>query len=255
MLLVQDHFVLHFVPENYTVKHVRHLFDPYHQDISCRIIEEGNFDDYENDRQDDDAVTSRSRRAFVSLPFYILDHNMINIVRQRLDGTDMTIKVATNLQIHIHLESNIAFDVIYPLYSKYGEILDIVQSRDQLSCIVHYREISSILKILDDLDKSNGKLKDTQFVVSLTRHCKNRLLDIGIRLAHSPTLQPSARSTPVTPATPVSPKFKIDMKKHHRKSVMKVSDDLKKQDIEQVLAEKAEAEKAEKAEKAKVDKA
>lgn len=231
MLLVQDHFVLHFVPENYSVKHIRHLFDPYHQDISCRIIEEGNFDDYENDRQDDDAVTSRSPKAFVSLPYNVIVPNIISIVRSRLEGTDMTINVATNLQIHIHLESNIAFDVIYPLYSKYGEILDIVEYRDQHSCIVHYREISSILKILDALDKSNGKLKETQFVVSLTRHCKSRLLNIGIHLARSPTLQPSTRSTPVTPVTPVSPKFKIDMKKYHRKSVMKVSDDLKKQDI------------------------
>lgn len=244
-MLVQDHFVLHFVPENYTVKHIRHLFDPYHQDISCRIIEEGNFDDYENDRQDDDAVTSRSRKTFVSLPYYIVDPNVISIVRSRIEGTEMIINVATNLQIHIHLESNIAFDVIYPLYRKYGEILDIVGCRDQHSCIVHYREISSILKILDDLDKSNGKLKDTQFVVSLTRHCKSRLLDIGIRLAHSPTLQPSARSTPVTP---VSPKFKIDMKKLHRKSVMKVSNDLKKQDIEQVLADKTKVDKVDKAE-------
>jgi hypothetical protein len=243
-MLVQDHFVLHFVPEDCTVENVRHLFDPYHQDISCRIIEEGNFDDYENDRQDDDAVTSRSRKGFVSLPYYIVVPNMISIVRSRIEGTNMTIKVATNLQIHIHLESNIAFDVIYPLYSKYGEILDIVGCRDQHSCIVHYREISSIFKILEDLDKHNGKLKDTQFVVTLTRHCKNRLLDIGIRLAYSPTLQPSTRSTPVTPVTPVSPKFKIDMKKLHRKSVMKVSDDLKKQDIERVLAEKAKVDKA-----------
>jgi hypothetical protein len=236
MLLVQDHFVLHFVPENYTVKHVRNLFDPYHQDISCRIIEEGNFDDYENDRQDDDAVTSRSRKAFVSLPYYIIHHNVISIIRSRIEGTYMTINVATNLQIHIHLESNIAFDV-YSLYSKYGEILDIAGCRDQHSCIVHYREISSILKILEDLDKSNGKLKDTQFVVSLTRHCKSRLLDIGIRLAHSPTLQPSARSTPVTPVTS---NLTIDMKKHHRKSVMKMSDDLKKQDIRsQKKADKA----------------
>ena len=227
-MLVQDHFVLYFVPEDYTVENVRHLFDPYHQDINCRIINEGNFDDDENDRQDDGSPSSRSRKAFVSLPYYIVDYNMISIVRSRIESTPMTIKVATNLQIHIHLESNIVFDVIYPLYSKYGEILDIVRCSTQHSCIVHYREISSILKILDDLDKHNGKLKDTQFVVSLTRHCKSRLMGIGIRLAHSPTLQPSARSTPVTP---VSPKFKIDIKKHHRKSVMKVSDDLKKQDI------------------------
>ena len=223
-MLVRDHFVVNFVPENYTVKYVRHLFDPYHQDISCRIIEEGNFDDYENDRQDDDAVTSRSRRAFVSLPYYIIDHNVINIVRQRLEVTDMTIKVATNLQIHIHLYSNIAVDVIYPLYSSYGEILDIVRSRDQHSCIVHYREISSILKILEDLDKHNGKLKDTQYVVSLTRHCKNELLDIGIRLAHSPTIQPSARSTPVSPIQSIVPK------KYNPKLPKGVNDHLKEQD-------------------------
>ena len=247
-MLVQDHFVVNFVPENYTVKHIRHLFDPYHQDISCRIIEEGNFDDDENDRQDDGSPSSRSRRAFVSLPYYIVDHNVISIVRQRIDGTDMTINVATNLQIHIQLESNIAFDVIYSLYSTYGEILDISECRVQRSYIVHYREISSILKILENLDKHNGKLKEIQSVVTLTRHCKSRLLDIGNRLAHSPTLQPSARSTPVTPVTPVSPKFKIDMKKHHRKSVMKVSDDLKKQDIEQVLADKTKVDKADKAE-------
>ena len=231
IMLVQDHFVLHFVPEYYSVKHIRHLFDPYHRDISCRIIEEGNFDDYENDRQDDDAVTSRSRRAFVSLPYYILDHNVISIVRQRLDGTDMTINVATNLQIHIHLESNIAFDVIYPLYSKYGEILDIVGSRDQLSCIVHYREISSILKILDDLDKSNGKLKDTQFVVTLTRHCKNKLSDIGLRLVRSPALQPSARTTPVTPATTVSPMTSFSVSpKYNTKLSKSVNAHLKEQD-------------------------
>lgn len=226
-MLVQDHFVLYFVPEDYTVENVRHLFDPYHQDIKCRIINEGNFDDHENDHQDDGSPSSRSRKAYVSLFPYVIEPNIINIVRSRIEGTTMTIKVATNLQIHIHLESNIAFDAIYHLYSKYGEILDIARCSTQHSCIVHYREISSILKILDDLDKHNGKLKDTQFVVSLTRHCKNRLFDIGSRLAHSPTLQPSARSTPVTPVTPLT----IDMKKHHRKSVMKVSDDLKKQDI------------------------
>ena len=227
-MIVQDHFVLHFVPENYTVKHVRHLFDPYHQDISCRIIEEGNFDDDENDRQDDDA--EKSRKAFVSLPYYIIDHNVINIVRARIEATEMTIKVATNLQIHIHLYSNIAVDVIYPLYSSYGEILDIVRSRDQHSCIVHYREISSILKIMDEVG-NKGKFKDTQFVVTLTRHCKNKLSDIGLRLVRSPALQPSARTTPVTPATTVSPITPFSVSPNYNTKLSKrVNAHLKEQD-------------------------
>ena len=209
-MLVQDHFILYPLPNYYSIEDVRCLFYPH--DISYRIIEGGNFDDNENDYHEYSGVVCKSKHAYVSLECHVYCPYIISMVRSKIEyeGTNIIIRVASNLEVHVGLSTHSNQQLldcnIRTWFHFYGEILDIKISMEPGTAIVYYREISSIFKILEELDKSNGTIKNSQFKVSLTRLCKKKLNTIKNRLEDSSTLEPSARSTPVTPIQSIVPK-------------------------------------------------
>ena len=182
-LLVQDHYILYNLPEDYTKTKVLQLFVQYEISILCNFIGD-------------------DRCAYISFPYYYTNaYEIITHIRAKIEseGTSLIIKCATKLQINVHFGLEIfGLDTIFLLYSMYGEILDIIYK--EYYCIVCYREITSIFKITQELELNgiSGKLKKGNLTMSLTSHCKQKLRDINKVLESSLIIQSSATSTPVS---------------------------------------------------------
>jgi len=227
-MFVQDHFILYPLPKYYSIENVRKLFSPH--DISGRIVEGGNFDDNENEDHVDGG-DCKSKCAYVSLECHVHCPNVISSVRSTIEHecSDIIIRVATNLQIHVSLNTHFNqqwLEDLLKMFKYYGEILDIKVSMEPVFAIVYYREISSIFRIVDDL--RNGKIKNCQFTVSLTRYCRKKLNSVKERLECSSVLEPSARSTPVSPIQSIIPKDK--QTQLAREAIQALSAHLKEQD-------------------------